>query len=170
MKSLNVGCGAKKVKGAIGIDIRPWPEVDIVCNLNCYPWPFKEGIFEKVYCQDIIEHLDDVVKTMQEIHRISKNGAKIVISTPHFSHPNSFRDPTHKWHFTIDSFDYFTKELKYPIYTKEKFKIIKKEFKFRRKFGISALLARISPRRYEKYYAHRFPPYGLHFELEVLKA
>lgn len=169
MKSLNVGCGGVKLEGTIGIDIRPWPGVDAICDLNKYPWPFKDGTFDKVYCRDIIEHLDDVVKTMQEIHRISKNGAEVIITTPHFSHPNSFRDPTHKWHFTIDSFDYFTKELRYPVYTEEKFKIIKKEFRFSRNFGISAILAKISRRRYEKYYSHRLPPYGLYFELEVLK-
>ncbi|MBL7129859.1 MAG: class I SAM-dependent methyltransferase [Candidatus Omnitrophica bacterium] len=169
MKILDVGCGSAKLEGSIGIDIRLWPGIDAICDLNKYAWPFKEEIFDKIYCRDIIEHLDDVVKTMQEIHRISKKGSKVVIFTPHFAHPNSFRDPTHKWHFTIDSFDYFTRELKYPVYTKEKFKIIKKDFIFRRKFGISAILAKISPRRYEKYYSHRFPPYGLYFELEVLK-
>ncbi len=169
MRRLDLGCGGAKAKDAIGVDLRSCSGVDLVCNLNKYPWPFKESVFDMIYCRDIIEHLDDVVKTMQEIHRISKNGARLIISTPHFAHPNSFRDPTHKWHFTIDSFDYFTQELKYPVYTKEKFKIIKKEFKFRRKFGISAILAKVSSRRYEKYYSHRFPPYGLYFELEVLK-
>ena len=169
MKSLNVGCGGVKLEGAVGVDIRPAPEVDAVCDLNSYPWPFQEGVFDQIFCQDIIEHLDDVVKTMQEIHRIAKGGSKVTISTPHFAHPNSFRDPTHKWHFTIDTFDYFTKELQYPVYTKEKFRVIKKEFRFTRKSGLGAILARFSPRRYEKYYSRRFPPYGLYFELEVLK-
>lgn len=169
MRSLNVGCGGRRLVDALGIDIRPGPDVDVICDLNKYPWPFKDESFDMVYCCDIIEHLDDVVKTMQEIHRVAQDKAKVIISTPHFSHPNSFRDPTHKWHFTIDSFDYFTEELKYPVYTKEKFKILKKEFKFGRKFGISTILAKLSPRRYEKYYSHRFPPYGLYFELEVVK-
>jgi hypothetical protein len=45
---------------------------------------------------------------MEELHRISKPNGVIEIWTPHFSHPNSFNDPTHKHHFTLGTFDYFT--------------------------------------------------------------
>jgi SAM-dependent methyltransferase len=170
VKILDVGCGAGKIADAIGIDIRPAKGVDVVHDLNKTPWPLKESDFDLVYCRDVIEHLDDVVKTMGEIHRVAKAGAKLIIYTPHFAHPNSFRDPTHKWHFTRDSFDYFLEKFQYPIYTDFKFKMLKKEFRFRHKWGISAFLARLDPWRYEKYYAHRFPPYGLYFELEVVKS
>jgi hypothetical protein len=45
---------------------------------------------------------------MEEIHRVSRNGAKIYISMSHFSSAESFTNPTHKHFFTTKSFDYFT--------------------------------------------------------------
>lgn len=169
MKILDVGCGRAKETGAVGIDIVPHLRVDIVCDLNKYPWPLKDNTFDVVLCKDVIEHVDNVVKTMEEIHRVGKPYAKVIIDTPHFANPNSFKDPTHKWHFSYDTFDYFSKDFVYPIYTDKKFNIIKKEFRFTREFGIGSILAKFSARRYEKYYAHRYPPYKLYFELELLK-
>lgn len=168
-KILDIGCGRAKHHGAVGIDWIPGPSVDIVHDLNKFPWPIEDDAFDEVICQDTIQLLDNVVKTMEEIHRIAKPGAIVKIRTPHFSHPNSFRDPMHKWHFTIDTFDYFTEGFNYPIYTDKKFRMLKKEFIFNRKWGISAILAKTSRRRYEKFYCHRFPPNNMYFELEIIK-
>jgi len=168
-KILDVGCGRAKHAGAVGIDWASDPCVDIVHDLNKFPWPIEDNTFDEIICQDTIQLFDNVVKTMEEMHRIGRLGAILKIRTPHFSHPNSFRDPMHKWHFTIDTFDYFTEGFEYPIYTNKKYRMIKKEFIFTRKCGFGAILARISPRRYEKYHCHRFPPYNMYFELEVIK-
>jgi ubiquinone/menaquinone biosynthesis C-methylase UbiE len=168
-KILDVGCGRAKHAGAIGIDWMSDPSVDIVHDLNKFPWPIADNAFDEIICQDTIQLFDNVVKIMEEMHRIGKPGAILKIRTPHFSHPNSFRDPMHKWHFTIDTFDYFTDDFEYPIYTDKKYRMIKKEFIFTRKWGLGAMLARVSPRRYEKYHCHRSPPYNMYFELEVIK-
>jgi len=168
-KILDVGCGPAKHKGAVGIDWAASSGIDIVHDLNKYPWPIEDNTFDEIICQDTIQILDNVLKTMEEMHRVGKPGAVVKIRTPHFSHPNSFRDPLHKWHFTIDTFDYFSKDFRYPIYTNKKYKILKKEFIFNRNWGIGAILARISARRYERYYCHRFPPYNMYFELEIIK-
>ena len=169
MNVLEVGCGWAKEPGAVGIDIAPHPKVDIICDINRFPWPLKDSSFKVILCKDVIEHVDNVVKTMEEIHRTGKPNARVVIDTPHFANPNSFRDPTHKWHFSYDTFDYFSKDFVYPIYSDKKFNIIKKEFIFRRKLGMGSLLSKLSARRYEKYHSHRYPPYKLHFELEISK-
>ena len=168
-KILDVGCGRAKHAGSVGIDWVPGPGVDIVYDLNKIPWPIEDNTFDEIICQDMIQLLDNVVKMMEEMHRIGKAQAIIKIRTPHFSHPNSFRDPMHKWHFTIDTFDYFTEDFKYPIYSDKKYKMIKKEFIFNRSWGLGAILARISPRRYERYHCHRFPPYNMYFEMQVIK-
>jgi len=169
MKILDVGCGGARKEGAIGIDIAPHECVDIVHDLNKYPWPVEESSFDEALCKDVVEHLDDVVKLMEELHRILKPGGRIIINTPHFSHPGSFRDPTHKHHFTYGTFDYFTGEVDYPRYTDKKFKMIKKELLFRKPYAIGKLLYRISPVRYEKYYCHRFPANNIYCEIEVVK-
>ncbi len=168
-KILDIGCGRAKHDGAVGIDWRPGPGVDIAHDLNKFPWPIEDGTFNEVICQDTIQILDNVVKTMEEMHRVAKHGAIVKIRTPHFSHPNSFRDPMHKWHFTIDTFDYLTIDFNYPIFSDKKYKMLRKEFIFNKRWWIGAILAKISPRRYEKCYSHRFPPYNMYFELEVIK-
>jgi SAM-dependent methyltransferase len=166
---LDVGCGAAKEKGAVGIDHKPYPGVDIIHDLNRYPWPIGEDRFDGILCRDVVEHLNDVVSLIEELHRVSKPGGRIKIWTPHFAHPNSYRDPTHKYHFSYGTFDYFTGEIDYPIYSQKKFRMVEKRFIFRKKYSIGGFLAMLSSRRYEKYYCHHYPPHGLYFELEVIK-
>lgn len=168
-KMLDVGCGGAKSKGAIGIDRQIQEDVNVVSNLNKFPWPLKNNTFDVIYCISVIEHLDDIVKTMEELHRIGKNGAVIIIDTSHFAHPNSYRDPTHKWHFTLGTFDYFTGGVLYPRYSKLKFKMLKKELHFRKKYCTGKLYAFFSTRRYEKYYCHKCPPHSIYFEMEIVK-
>ncbi|MCX7927088.1 MAG: class I SAM-dependent methyltransferase, partial [Candidatus Omnitrophica bacterium] len=153
---LDLGCGNKKTYNAIGIDRFKYPGVDIVADLNFYPWPIKSNSFDKIICRHILEHLDNVVKVMEEIYRISKPNAVIIIEVPHFSHPDAFRDPTHKHYFTFNSFDYFADNPMYPKYTQTRFKIIRKEFKATS--GINRFLSsHINPLHYEERYARIFP-------------
>src|SRR3989344_9103927 len=104
---LHLGCGFKKFPGSIGVDINPRSNADIVHDLNKFPYPFKKDRFELVLAEHILEHLDDITKVIKELHRISKNKAKIIIDTSHFSSVDSFTDPTHKHFFTSRTFDYF---------------------------------------------------------------
>ncbi|MBN2483563.1 MAG: glycosyltransferase [Candidatus Omnitrophica bacterium] len=169
VKILDVGCGGAKLPGALGIDMQAQPGVDIVCDLNSYPWPLNDNSFDILNCNNVMEHVDNVLKTMEELHRIGKNGAVILIDTCHFSHPNSYRDPTHKWHFTSGTFDYFTGDIEYPRYSDCKFKMLKKELRFKKKYCRGRFWSFFSVRRYEKYYCHRCPADGLYFELEIVK-
>jgi hypothetical protein len=47
--------------------------------------------------------------------------------------------------------------------------MVQKRFIFNRKWGMGSMLSSLSARRYERYHAHRYPPYELFFELEVVK-
>lgn len=170
VKVLDLGCGSNKLEGAIGIDIHPHLGVDVIWDLNSYPLPFPDCEFDLIICNHIIEHLFDVVKIMEEIYRISQPGAKVIIRTPHFSYYESYRDPTHRWHFTWESFDFFCKDIKPNIYTDITFLLCKRRLVFGKEwFNIAKLLSKISMRRYEKYYARRYPAHELYFELETLK-
>jgi hypothetical protein len=44
---------------------------------------------------------------MSELHRLGKAGARVHIYTPHYSYTGSWRDPTHRRHFSCYSFEYF---------------------------------------------------------------
>jgi SAM-dependent methyltransferase len=107
-KTLDVGCGRKKVNGAIGLDRFPVEGVDVVHDLEVFPYPFENNSFDEIYASHIIEHVESVSLFMDELHRIAKPGAKLYIKTPHYSYSNSWRDPTHRWHFSVYSFEYFT--------------------------------------------------------------
>ncbi|MBU1863271.1 MAG: class I SAM-dependent methyltransferase [Candidatus Omnitrophica bacterium] len=168
-KILDVACGAVKHAGATGIDIAVAPGVDVVHDLGVFPWPLDDNAFDRILCRNCMEHLDDIVRTMEEIHRIAKPDGILEIWTPHFAHPNSFRDPTHKRHFTFGTFDYFTGGVLYPIYTDRKFEMIERKLMFRKKFSIGKLLSSLSERRWEKYYSHHWPAHGMYFKIRIKK-
>jgi len=112
MKILDLGCGKRKYPKSIGIDFNPNIDADIVHDLNTYPYPLKDNTFDMVHASHILEHLDDTVKTMNEIHRICKPNAKIIIRVPHFSQAGAWANPTHRRAFATYTFNYFTKESK----------------------------------------------------------
>lgn len=100
MQIADIGCGSKKTPGSIGVDIHPYPGVDVVCDLNKAGWPLKDNQFDKVIASHLIEHVSDMVLFMKEIHRILKPGGELVVYTPHFSSVNSWTDPTHVRHLS----------------------------------------------------------------------
>lgn len=106
---LDIGCGSQKAEGAIGLDIFPYEGVDVVHNIDEFPWPFKENQFEKVKAQHIIEHVANIADFLKEIHRISAPGAEVSIVTPHFTSLDSWADPTHRWHLSTNFAEVVTK-------------------------------------------------------------
>jgi SAM-dependent methyltransferase len=174
MKTLVLGCGLKKPDESIGIDMNPETTADILYDLNRTPYPLKADYFERIICHDIIEHLDNIIAVMQEIHRIGAPGALVDIKTPHFSSILSWNDPTHKHHFSRTSFEYFTNapdRWRTQFYTREKFAALKQEITFTRAppSRLGQYLYSLSPRLYEHHFAWIFPAKGLHVVLQILK-
>lgn len=104
---LDLGCGRSKIKGAMGVDIEEYSNIDIICDLNKFPYPFKDKKFNVINCHDILEHLDDLTKIMKELYRILKNNGEIKISAPHFTNLWAFSDPTHKHFFGYRTFEFY---------------------------------------------------------------
>jgi SAM-dependent methyltransferase len=168
---LNLGSGRKKRQDAINVDIVSDTDPDMVVDLNIIPWPLPNGHFDRVLLHDVIEHLDDIVATMEEIHRICRHAAVIEITVPHFSCPNAFTDPTHRHYFGLFSFHYFTDENEFPFYSRSRFRRRSNDL-----FFVPSLLnkfvwrfANRFPQYYERRWAWIFPAWFLRFELEVLK-
>jgi SAM-dependent methyltransferase len=127
IKKLDIGCGRNKRPGAIGVDRVNLPGVDIVHDLNKFPYPFQDDCFDEIYATHIIEHLDSIMSVMEEIYRISKSGASVTIVTPHHTDSMSWQDPTHKWHLNSYSFSYFEPMYHTNYYTKACFKVVGKK-------------------------------------------
>lgn len=172
MKVLDIGCGRQKVPNALGIDINPNSQADVFHDLNQFPYPFQNDLFDTIYCTDVLEHLEDVVKTMEEIHRIGKNGAQVYLRVPHFTSTHAYGDPTHKHFFNTESLDYFCGGFaKYSYPTTAAFKkmgVTLNFWKLHRLNGVSFLANRF-PLYYEKLFAFIFPAMNIEFTLEIIK-
>jgi SAM-dependent methyltransferase len=107
VRVLDVGCGINKYPGSIGIDRNPACAADVICDLDRFPYPFADGAFDSLRAIHVIEHLTDVIRTMEEFHRLVKPGGRVRIETPHYTDYSSFCDPTHKHHLNSFSFRYF---------------------------------------------------------------
>ncbi len=92
-KIQHLWCGRQKKKQAIGVDINPKSAADVIHDLSIFPSPFRKNQFKVIIAEHIIEHLDNIPKVFEELHRISINGAQIFILSPHFSSIDSFTDP-----------------------------------------------------------------------------
>jgi len=167
---LDLGCGQAKKPGAVGIDLRPGPCVDIVHDLNRFPWPLEDNRFETVLCSHVLEHLADLPAVMREIHRVCKPGARVRIVTPHFSSLNSWEDPTHIHHLARRSFSFFDSQKRHS-YTAVRLRTVKVAVSFGG--GLWDLLGRAlhgcSPDLWEKHFAFVWRARNLEVELEVEK-
>jgi SAM-dependent methyltransferase len=108
--ALDVGCGGRKLPGAVGMDILKLPGVDVVHSFNHTPWPFETNSFDLVLMNHALEHVSDVVAVMGELHRIVKPGGRVVIQVPYFRCVDAYNDPTHTHFFTAGTLDYFVKD------------------------------------------------------------
>ena len=100
-KVVDLGCGANKTSGSFGVDIHPFPGVDLVTSFDSVPWPIEGGRFDRIICRQIMEHVMDPVSFMSEIHRIARSGALVQVVTPHYSSIFSWSDPTHLRHLSL---------------------------------------------------------------------
>lgn len=174
-RTLHLGCGSSKIKGAKGIDILNLPGVDVVHDLNKFPYPFKANQFDNIFAEHILEHLDNLQKVVEEIYRITKYGGLIKIIGPHYTSVDAFTDPTHKHFLTSRSFDYFIpgEDLYKFKYSKAKFKKIKVWIgPLRTKNLFLKIIVNLVNKnliQYEKHLAYLFPLGVITYELKVIK-
>ena len=120
---LNLGCGKDIKKGYVNVDRVKMPNVDYVCDFNKEPLPFKNNTFEEVYCNRVIELLDELPKTFEEIHRICKKSAKVKVIVPYYNCKGSYNDPLQKHFFNSDSLNFLTAGYETSYYTNARFLI-----------------------------------------------
>jgi len=171
VRRLNIGCGRKALLGAINLDISDEVGADVVHDLNRRPWPFASEVFDEVYAYDVLEHVDDVARTLEEAHRVCRPGAILYVTVPHFSSANAFTDITHRHWFGWRSFDPFDRTHDLAFYSSARFRRRNTVLIF-----YSSLLNKVIwrlanrwPSQYEQRWAWLFPAWFLYFELEVVK-
>lgn len=170
-RALNVGCGTKYLPEAVNVDINPHAKPDIAHDLNSLPWPLSDNSFDEILAYDIIEHLKDVLATMQEIHRVARDEATVRITVPHFSCSNAYSDPSHVRSFGYFAFDHFAGTLQNSTYAGGLFRVRSRRLIFYPTLA-NKLVWRIAnhyPANYERRWAWLFPAWFISVQLQVIK-
>ena len=158
---LNLGCGKDIMEGYTNVDSEKFSGVDLILDLNKIPYPFEENQVDEIIMRSILEHLNEPYEVLKEIHRISKPGAKIFISVPHFSSDTTWGDIQHKRGYGTQVF----KEKHVAKY----FTLKKQEIVFNRFRIFMPFIANKFPRLYEKTMAYIFQASYIDIELGVIK-
>lgn len=168
---LHLGSGRSYMAGAVNVDISPDVGADVVHDLGTFPWPLPANAFRRVIAHDVFEHLNDIPRSMEELHRVCQPGARVEIVVPHFSSANAFRDPTHRHQFSYFSFDYFGDGHGLAYYSKARFARRSARIVFASTLvnKVVRRLANKYPDQYEQRWAWMFPAWFLSLELEALK-
>jgi len=111
---LNIGCGYKKKKGWVNLDKFEELKPDVVHNLNNAPYPFEDCQFTEILADNVLEHVEDIITCMNELHRIMKPGGILEIIVPKFPSFGAIVDPTHIRFFIEETFFYFIDANKSP--------------------------------------------------------
>jgi SAM-dependent methyltransferase len=105
---LDIGCGRRKEPGHIGLDSSIASDADIIADVE-QGLPFREGSFEGTRLSHVFEHVAAPVALMEEIWRVSRDGALVEIRGPHFSSPHLiWGDPTHRRALSLATFTCFS--------------------------------------------------------------
>jgi SAM-dependent methyltransferase len=110
MTGLNIGCGTDIRPGYINLDKVTLPGVDIVWELTQFPYPFASNYFTSILLINVLEHIPDTIKVMEELYRLCKPGATITIRVPYWNSIEQATDITHVRSFSEFSMDYFDPE------------------------------------------------------------
>ena len=139
---LDIGCGDNK-QGPdwVGIDYRKLDGVDIVHDLETFPWPIPDNSVQVAVTSHVVEHINPAkgifIDFMNEVWRILKPDGEFAIATPYAGSHGYFQDPSHvnpcnetTWKY-FDPLDEPTGGQLYHIYEpapwKIKFATLKKE-------------------------------------------
>lgn len=95
-------------------------------NFDKFPWPVKPGTYDIVYSSHVLEHVEDLAKSIDEIYRILKKDGLTIVKMPHATCGYAWGHPTHKRVAATNTFDYFGENKE--KYNKTKgFKVLKKK-------------------------------------------
>lgn len=94
---LDIGCGGHCQPGFVGMDKRELPGVEIVHDLEKFPWPVDSDTVSVILCSHLIEHIKPWLQVdfLDECWRVLMPGGVLMISTPYGGSFRYIQDPTH---------------------------------------------------------------------------
>ncbi len=172
---LDIGCGINKYPGAIGMDRSARTRADVLADLDRFPYPLRDGVFREIRAIHVIEHVSNVIRMMEEVHRLLADGGRAIVVTPHYTDFSSFCDPTHRWHLNSFSLRYFGEDdAGFGYYSTVKFREISTRLRllaFWRYLGFEFLVnrSRRFRRFWEFYLCYLVRGKVIEWELEAIK-
>lgn len=82
--NLYIGGAGTRVDGYVNLDLFALPGVDVAANAEELPFP--SGLFQRVECDAVLEHVEDPALVMREIERVLAPGGFAHVVVP-FCHP-----------------------------------------------------------------------------------
>ncbi len=105
---LNLGSGATSREGFYNVDLVPLDNVDVVADFNRPLDALPDDSVAEVVSRHTLEHVENIVGILSELHRVVRSDGRIEIAVPHFSNPYGYSDPTHVHFFGLFSMYYFS--------------------------------------------------------------
>ncbi len=110
---LDLGSGsfpyrAREGEDVVRVDIRPQTKPTVVHDLSRFPYPFDDNSFDRIHASHVLEHLPDNIRVMEEIYRIARPDAQVIIRVPHYSSHSAWGDPTHLRAYSSYQFHYYS--------------------------------------------------------------
>jgi len=114
---LDIGCGESKQPGFVGMDRRGLPGVDIIWDLEKFPYPLKDESCLTIIGSHICEHINPqlTIDFFNELWRILKVDGQLALSMPYGGSAPYWQDPSHCNGFIESTFQYF--DPAYELYT-----------------------------------------------------
>lgn len=114
---LDIGCGGNKQEGFVGLDRRPLPNVDVVWDLEIFPYPLPDESCLMIIGRHIVEHIKPwlMIDFMNELWRIMKPEGQLAFVHPYSVNPLFVQDPTHCNPCNEATWQYF--DHRYPLWT-----------------------------------------------------
>jgi SAM-dependent methyltransferase len=88
----------------VGIDIRPGPGVDVVCDAGDLVETFGENAFDVVISTELLEHARDWRRIISNIKRVTKPNGVMVVSTRSYG-VDFHRQPFDYWRYQKEDFE-----------------------------------------------------------------
>lgn len=67
----------------------PWAQI----KMDLHHTPFKDNTFDIVFCNHVMEHVDDDIQCMGEIYRVLKPGGWAIIQSPVYPITETYQNP-----------------------------------------------------------------------------
>ena len=107
---LNLGCGKKKIDGAVNMDYPDW-------DANMDYLGFEDESVDCVHAYHFLEHIDDPIAMLRDIQRVLKVGGVCNIVVPYYTSQMQAHDLSHQHMFCEETWrNLFTA----PYYTKDR--------------------------------------------------